>query len=514
MGELETRTLNVEVRVEGQDKEPKLVGYAVRWDERSKPLPFIERFKKGAFANALANGGDVLALVDHDRSKVIGRRSNGTLELSEDDQGLRVVIRPNIETTYGRDVVAAVRRGDVSGMSVGFVATRDQWVPDAEAGQVREVLEAELREVSVASFPAYVGTNVQQRSEEMKDVEERKEQVATATEERGEQVTETQEQRTKPKLDVTLSTPATEQRSAFARYLRGEPYDVRALTITGAGATGGYVAPESFVAELIQALNEASVMRRLATVTGPVAAASVKFPVLTESVTANWTGEAEVIAESEPAFSQIEFTPHKLAALTLVSNELLADSAINVESLLAQLFGEEFGAKEDAAFFDGDGDGKPAGILRSKDIPTVKVNDAATIGADDILALYDALPPQYRANAVFVMHPSTMSVLRTLKDANGRYLLVDGLSQAAPTTLLGRPVHLSSHIPEIAAGKRIILFGDIRRTYRIVDRQGVNVQRSTDRYFEQDLTAFRAIKRTDGKVILPDAARFLVQTAK
>src|SRR5690625_1697503 len=191
MGELEIRNLELEVRVEGEDKEPQLVGYAVRWDERSQPLPFIERFKKGAFSNALANGRDVLALVDHDRSKVIGRRSTGTLQLEEDDHGLRVVIRPNVETSYGRDIVAAVRRGDVSGLSVGFVATREQWVADTEAGQVREVLEADLREVSIASMPAYVGTSVQQRNKELKDMEERKVQVATATEEREDRATDT-----------------------------------------------------------------------------------------------------------------------------------------------------------------------------------------------------------------------------------------------------------------------------------------------------------------------------------
>src|SRR5690606_14437728 len=133
---LETRTLQLEVRVEGEDKEPRLVGYAIRWGELSQPLPFLERFRRGAFAKTLEEGREVLALVDHDRSKVLGRRSNGTLELREDDQGLLVTIRPNMETSYGRDVVAAVRRRDVAGMSVGFVARREEWVPDEQVGQV------------------------------------------------------------------------------------------------------------------------------------------------------------------------------------------------------------------------------------------------------------------------------------------------------------------------------------------------------------------------------------------
>src|SRR5690606_24146348 len=221
----------------------------------------------------------------------------------------------NLETSYGRDIVAAVRRGDVAGMSVGFIARRERWVPDGEAGQVREVLEAELREVSVASMPAYTGTTVQTRKE-LVEVEERKEQetvataavTATAVEERKDDGK--QEERTAPRVEVVLATPAHEQRSAFERFLRGEPFDTRTMTV-GTSSAGGYLAPEAFVAELIRKLNEASVMRRIADVKGPIEAASVRFPVLTKSVEAAWTPEATEITAKDPTFAQVEFTPHK-----------------------------------------------------------------------------------------------------------------------------------------------------------------------------------------------------------
>ena len=209
----------------------------------------------------------------------------------------------------------------------------------------------------------------------------------------------------------------------------------------------------------------------------------------------------------------MEFTPYKLGALTLVSNELLGDSAVNVEQLLATLFGEAFAQVEDAAFFAGDGVGKPSGILNDPNIPTVTAAAGNAISVDDLLNLYDALPPQYRANAVWVMHPATMSHLRKLKDSTGRLLLTESLAAAAPTTLLGRPVFLSSYMPTIALNAKTVIFGDISRAYLIVDRQGVEVQRSSDRYFEQDQTAFRAIRRVDGKVVLPDAVRILKQAA-
>lgn len=521
---LETRSWPFAAELRQEGEQPALVGYAVRWGEVSDRRPFQERFLPGAFAKDLASGRDVLALVGHELSKVLARRSNGTLTLREDEAGLWVEIRPNMETSFAQDLVALVRRGDLKQMSIGFVATKDRWVNDPQVGRIREVLEAELLEVSIVSLPAYAGTSITTRGKEIESMSEevRNEQTTVVEEERDERqeqpvVEERQqpaaEERTAPMVDVRLATPAAETRSAaFVDYLRGRPFDIRAMRV-GDGGAGGFLAPDSFQAELIRWLRETSVMRQVARVVGPIAAARVTFPALENAVTAAWTPEAQSIAQSDPTFAQVEFTPHKLAALTLVSNELLADSGVNVEQMLAQLFGEELGEREDAAFFNGTGNGQPAGILQDNRIPTVPASGEEEITADDILALYDALPPQYRPNAVWIMHPAVMSVLRRLKDDNGQYLLVTGLAAAAPTTLLGRPVYLTSHMPELAAGAKTILFGDVRRAYYIVDRQGVEVQRSSDRYFEQDVTAFRAIVRTDGKVVLPDAVRFLQQPA-
>jgi len=92
--ELETRSWPFAAELRQEGEQPVLVGYAVRWGEVSEPLPFRERFLPGAFAKDLASGRDVLALVGHELSKVLARRSNGTLTLREDEVGLWVEIRP------------------------------------------------------------------------------------------------------------------------------------------------------------------------------------------------------------------------------------------------------------------------------------------------------------------------------------------------------------------------------------------------------------------------------------
>lgn len=542
MEELERRSF--ELRLAGNDSEPVLTGYAAVFNEDSTGLYFTERIRPGAFRRSLESGQDVLALLDHDTSKVLARRSNGTLSLREDEKGLLVEIRPNLETTFGRDVVAAVRRRDITSMSFGFIARKETWVPDRKGSSaVREIIEADLREVSVVSMPAYAGTSIQTRKEEFDVTKEERElrrklaglkekhgallaKDELTEEERGEQLSLAKEIReleariaevAKEEVPeaqappvVAASAPVSEEQRAFAAFLRtGEK---RALAVS-ADASGGVLAPSGFVAEVLRARQEAAVMRRVARVIGPVNSAVVEIPRALTGVTAAWLAENAAITPGDATFDKLTFTLHKMGALTQVSNELLADSAINVEALLSSLFGEALAKLEDEAFFSGNVAGRPKGILADADIQTVAAAAVNGVSVDDILSLYDALPPQYRDAAVWVMNPGTMSLLRKLKDTAGRLMLTSDLTTAAPATLLGRPVYLSSNMPAVGANAKSILFGDLRAAYIIVDHANLGVQRSADRYFEADQVAFRVIARVDGQVALPEAVRFLQHPA-
>ena len=531
---MKTELRSFEVRLAGTEQEPRLIGYAAVFGQDSAGLPFVEKVRPGAFKTSLESGQDILALVDHDRGKVIGRISNQTLSLREDDKGLLVEIKPNLETTFGSDVVASVKRGDLKNMSIGFVCQKDEWKND-----IREIIAADLKEVSIVSMPAYSGTTIQKRNQEGKNMDlnerELRQKLAQAKEkqsallekkelteeERGQQLELAKEIRTletelasfkpEPKQAapaVILSAGQDEQRTAFVNYLRGKSYDTRAM-IVGTATAGGYLAPDSFLAEVVRKLTELVVMRQVArTIT--ISAASIKIPLMTDSVTAAWTDEATAIAASQPAFDQVTFTPHKLAALTLVSNELLGDSAVAVESLLAQLFAEKIAEVEDLAFFKGNVTGQPKGIMTEAGITRIPTAATDVISADEIIALYDALPPAYRASATWVMNPATMGAIRGIKDPPlYQYLLISNMVGDTPNTIFGRPVLLSGNMDTIAAGKDVILFGNLARAYYIVDRLGLEVQRSVDRYFEQDITAFRAIKRVDAKLVLADACRIL-----
>lgn len=136
---------------------PKIVGYAAVFNSLSEDLGgFREMILPGAFAGALAPDREVLALVAHDTSQILGRRSAGTLNLREDNKGLYVEISPP-NNTLGKDTVESVRRKDFTGMSFRFAPdVKDDWSRESSGFRKRTIRSfGTLREVTVTGIPAY-----------------------------------------------------------------------------------------------------------------------------------------------------------------------------------------------------------------------------------------------------------------------------------------------------------------------------------------------------------------------
>jgi HK97 family phage prohead protease len=161
MDNLELRSF-VECRVEASDNGRRIQGYAIRFHSLSQDLGgFRELIAPEAVDRTLSEGLDVRALVDHDSGKVIGRTRAGTLTLRKDSKGLAIRIEPDEDISYAKDIMRAVARGDVSGMSFGFRTLSDEWAHDAVAEEwTRTVTDMRISEVSIVAFPAYQATDV------------------------------------------------------------------------------------------------------------------------------------------------------------------------------------------------------------------------------------------------------------------------------------------------------------------------------------------------------------------
>ena len=160
----ETRASLVEFRVAATGR--RLEGYAAVFASPAIIGGFTESIRSGAFRDSLLSGRDVLALQDHDPSKLLGRTRSGTLKLAEDSRGLHFDLALP-DTQIGRDVLALAERSDLGGMSFGFRCGPggDSW---NAKGDERELRSVELHEISVVcAWPAYSQTVVTARARQI-----------------------------------------------------------------------------------------------------------------------------------------------------------------------------------------------------------------------------------------------------------------------------------------------------------------------------------------------------------
>jgi HK97 family phage prohead protease len=144
-----------ELRASGR----RLEGYAATFGSEARIGSITEVIEPGAFRASLS--GDILALMDHDPGRVLGRTRSGTLRLSEDNRGLAFSLDLP-DTQAGRDVIELAQRSDLGGMSFGFVVPKggERW-----AGERRSLVTLDLREISVVSaHPAYPDTSLALRA--------------------------------------------------------------------------------------------------------------------------------------------------------------------------------------------------------------------------------------------------------------------------------------------------------------------------------------------------------------
>ena len=108
------------------------------------------------------------------------------------------------------------------------------------------------------------------------------------------------------------------------------------------------------------------------------------------------------------------------------------------------------------------------------------------------------------------MNDSTVKAIRKLKNGNGDYLWQPSVTAGTPDTLLNRPVYTSSYMPAIAAGNKAILFGDLGY-YWVADREGRSFKRLNELYAATGQVGFQSSERVDGKLVLAEAVKVLVQ---
>ena len=283
-------------------------------------------------------------------------------------------------------------------------------------------------------------------------------------------------------------------------------YDVENALQVGTDSEGGYLVPDEFEHTLVEALEEENFFRSIATVIR-TSSGDRKIPVVATKGTASWIDEEGAYPESDDSFGQVSIGAYKVATMLKVSDELLNDSVFDLEAYISKEFGRRIGTKEEEAFFTGDGKGKPTGIFNAAGGASDGVTTAAaSITFDDVMDLFYALKSPYRRKAVWVLNDTTVKALRKLKDNNGSYIWQPSVQAGQPDMILNRPYHTSAYVPEVAAGAKVMAFGDFSY-YWIADRQGRSFKRLNELFAANGQVGFLASQRVDGKLILSEAVK-------
>lgn len=318
-----------------------------------------------------------------------------------------------------------------------------------------------------------------------------------------------------PAAETKVGRASDDYKKSFWNALRSKvpSFEILNALQIGQDNEGGYLVPDEYERTLIQSLNEENIFRNIAKII-LTSSGDRKIPIVSSKGTASWIDEEAVIPESDDSFGQMSIGAFKLGTMIKVSEELLNDSVFDLPGYIAKEFGRRIGNKEEDAFFNGDGSGKPTGIFHTTGGAQVGITTASAtaITADEVIDLFYSLRSPYRKNALFVTNESTVKAIRKLKDGEGQYLWQPSLKEGSTDTILGKRILTSAYVPQITAGAKTIAFGDFNY-YWVADRQGRAFKRLNELYATTGQVGFLATQRVDGKLILSEAIKVLQQKA-
>jgi HK97 family phage major capsid protein len=337
-------------------------------------------------------------------------------------------------------------------------------------------------------------------------------------------------QQARPPLASERSAPPThdqrEHKAAFHDYVRrGESANLRALEqkamSVGSNPDGGYTVPVEIEKVIGERLTAISPIRKIADVR-EISGNVYKKPFMTAGPAVGWVGETDARTQTATStLDSLSFPAMELYAMPAATATLLEDAAVNIDEWLAGEVDQVFAQQEGAAFVAGDGVNKPKGFVSYTTVANASWSwgnlgyiasgaaggFAASNPSDALVDLIYALKAGYRQNGVFVMNRRTQAAIRKFKDGQGNYLWQPPAQVNGNATLMTFPIVEAEDMPDIASNSLSIAFGDFKRGYLVVDRQGVRVLR--DPFTAKPYVLFYTTKRVGGGVQDFDAIKLL-----
>lgn len=277
---------------------------------------------------------------------------------------------------------------------------------------------------------------------------------------------------------------------------------------TTTGAEGGFTVAQEYYRELTEAMKQFGGIRAVARVIQTGTGALMNFPAAdATSEEGEIVGENAAVTLGETTFGNKTLPVYKYSSKKIgVPFELLQDSMFDMEGYIKALLAVRLGRITSKHFTVGTGTGQPSGVVTGSTVgKTGATGQTATVTYDDLVDLEHSVDPIYRLSAKWMMHDTSIKVVRKIKDTTGRPIFVPGYESAtpggAPDTLLGRAIQVSQEMPVMAANAKSILFGDFNK-YLIREVMDLTLFRMADSAFILNgQIGFVAFNRQGGTLI-------------
>lgn len=313
--------------------------------------------------------------------------------------------------------------------------------------------------------------------------------------------------------------PGEMQNKAFGHFLAGGlagmTSEMRNALAASPNTSGGYLAPDAFVSDLIKKMDDDVFIRNLATKYSVSTGGSLGIP----SLDANpadfaWTPEIGAASEdSSMSFGKRELKPNQLTKLVKVSRKLLRVSTVNPEALVGDRLAYVAGTTQESVFMTGTGASQPLGLFTASTMGITTAQDISTGNSttamtfDGLKNIKYGLKPQYRRVAKWLFHSDGVLQLAKLKDGDGQYIWQASVKDQENDVLMGIPVLESQFAPNtFTTGLYVGMLGDFSK-YVIADLMGMEIQRLDERYAETNQVGFIARLEVDGMPVLAEAFR-------
>lgn len=288
---------------------------------------------------------------------------------------------------------------------------------------------------------------------------------------------------------------ALDDKKAFLSFVRGE---TRAMGVDT--SSGGSLIPNTIAQKIIEEVKE--ICPIYSKVTTYNVGGDLTFPLYdetTDKVQAAFVEDMQELTEHSGKFTTITLTNFIVGALTLVSKSLLNRTDFDLLSFIVSKVASAFAEFLENTLLLG-ATGKMQGVCESKNIVTAAATAALT--SDELIDLQDMVPDRYQANACWIMSKKTRNALKKLKDTEGNYILNRDITGSFGHMLLGKPIYISDSMPDMAAGKITIAYGDMSGLY-LKFAQQMEVQVLNEKYATQHAVGVIGYAEMDSKIVEP-----------